>query len=102
MTKNPSPDLPGPALAVEDIHKDFAGVHALRGITLDFPRGTVTALMGENGAGKSTLIKIINGDHRPGRGRVLVAGTPAYCTAPPTPAGTASASSPRNPRSSRT
>ncbi|MFE3200245.1 sugar ABC transporter ATP-binding protein [Embleya sp. NPDC055664] len=82
MTKNPSPDLPGPALAVEDIHKDFAGVHALRGITLDFPRGTVTALMGENGAGKSTLIKIINGDHRPGRGRVLVAGIPRVLHSP--------------------
>ncbi|WP_331769889.1 sugar ABC transporter ATP-binding protein (plasmid) [Embleya sp. NBC_00888] len=82
MTKSPPLDLPGPALAVENIHKDFAGVHALRGITLDFPRGTVTALMGENGAGKSTLIRIINGDHRPGDGRVLVAGTPRELHSP--------------------
>ncbi|WP_406292799.1 sugar ABC transporter ATP-binding protein [Embleya sp. NBC_00888] len=71
-----SPPFETPALTVENIHKEFAGVHALRGITLDFPRGTVTALMGENGAGKSTLIRIINGDHRPSRGRVLINGTP--------------------------
>ncbi|MFI6984877.1 sugar ABC transporter ATP-binding protein [Embleya sp. NPDC050154] len=82
MTQSPPLDSPGSALTVENIHKEFSGVHALRGITLDFPRGTVTALMGENGAGKSTLIRIINGDHRPSDGRIMVAGTPRELHSP--------------------
>lgn len=63
-------------LSVADLSKQFAGVRALREVTVDFPAGQVTALMGENGAGKSTLIKIIDGDHRPDAGRVLLNGHP--------------------------
>ncbi|MFI6497295.1 sugar ABC transporter ATP-binding protein [Nonomuraea typhae] len=63
-------------LRVEELTKHFSGVQALRGVTADFPAGQVTALMGENGAGKSTLIKIVNGDHRPDAGRVLLDGRP--------------------------
>ncbi|MFE0147462.1 sugar ABC transporter ATP-binding protein [Nonomuraea sp. NPDC059007] len=63
-------------LRVEELAKHFSGVQALRGVTCDFPAGQVTALMGENGAGKSTLIKIVNGDHRPDGGRVLLDGHP--------------------------
>ncbi|MCO6011297.1 sugar ABC transporter ATP-binding protein [Actinoallomurus purpureus] len=64
------------------ISKRFAGVRALDDVTLDFPGGAVTALMGENGAGKSTLIKIINGDHLPDRGRVVLDGAPLALHAP--------------------
>jgi L-arabinose transport system ATP-binding protein len=69
-------------LRVTDIAKRFAGVRALEDVTLDFPGGTVTALMGENGAGKSTLIKIINGDHRPDGGRVVLEGRPLELHSP--------------------
>ncbi|MGH3374528.1 MAG: ATP-binding cassette domain-containing protein, partial [Actinoallomurus sp.] len=48
-------------LSVTGISKRFAGVRALNDVTLNFPTGAVTALMGENGAGKSTLIKIMAG-----------------------------------------
>jgi ABC-type sugar transport system ATPase subunit len=64
-----------PGLRVENISKRFAGVRALRDVTLEFPRGEVTALMGENGAGKSTLIKIINGDYRPDEGGIVLGGS---------------------------
>src|SRR5262245_46765584 len=66
----------GTELSVVGISKRFAGVRALDEVTLDFPRGAVTALMGENGAGKSTLIKIINGDYLPDRGQVILEGRP--------------------------
>jgi ABC-2 type transport system ATP-binding protein len=47
---------------------------ALREVTLEFARGTITALVGPNGAGKSTLIRSWMGFERPNEGRVLVEG----------------------------
>ncbi len=61
-------------LRVSGLSKNFAGVPALREVSLDFPAGAVTALMGENGAGKSTLIRILGGDHRPDGGRLELNG----------------------------
>lgn len=61
-------------LRVSGLSKSFAGVPALREVSLDFPAGAVTALMGENGAGKSTLIRILGGDHRPDGGRLELNG----------------------------
>ncbi|MER7706676.1 sugar ABC transporter ATP-binding protein [Kitasatospora sp. NPDC097605] len=64
------------------VGKTFGAVRALSGVTLDFPRGAVTALMGENGAGKSTLLRILTGDHRPTEGRVLLDGRPVELRSP--------------------
>ncbi|MFQ6328025.1 sugar ABC transporter ATP-binding protein [Nocardia sp. CWNU-33] len=61
-------------LRVTGVGKSFAGVPALREVSLDFPAGAVTALMGENGAGKSTLIRILGGDHRPDSGTLELDG----------------------------
>src|SRR5256885_14443558 len=58
-----------------DIHKSYAGVHALRSASFEVRAGEVHALCGENGAGKSTLIKIITGSVVPDAGDVLVGGT---------------------------
>jgi ABC-type sugar transport system ATPase subunit len=69
-------------LGAERISKRFAGVRALHDVTLDFPGGAVTALMGENGAGKSTLIKIIGGDYRPDGGQVTLDGEPLTLNTP--------------------
>ncbi|WP_354644768.1 sugar ABC transporter ATP-binding protein [Kitasatospora camelliae] len=59
---------------VQGLSKWFGTVRALSEVTLDFPVGQVTALMGENGAGKSTLLKILAGDHRPTLGSVVLDG----------------------------
>ncbi|MFJ1796091.1 sugar ABC transporter ATP-binding protein [Kitasatospora griseola] len=74
-TSDPRP--PGAAdegAAVHGLTKRFGPVQALGGVTLDFPAGRITALMGENGAGKSTLLKILTGDHQPTEGQVILDG----------------------------
>jgi rhamnose transport system ATP-binding protein len=61
-------------LRATDISKSYAGVHALRGASLELRAGEVHALVGENGAGKSTLIKILTGAVQPGSGEILIEG----------------------------
>jgi ABC-2 type transport system ATP-binding protein len=47
---------------------------ALRGVSIDIPPGTITALVGPNGAGKSTMIRACVGVERLEEGRLLVNG----------------------------
>jgi simple sugar transport system ATP-binding protein len=61
-------------VGVRNLHKWYSGVHALKGINLDFRRGEVVGLLGDNGAGKSTLIKILSGVHRPDEGEIVFEG----------------------------
>ncbi|HZV50419.1 MAG TPA: sugar ABC transporter ATP-binding protein [Candidatus Dormibacteraeota bacterium] len=69
-------------LEVEDLHKSFGPVRALRGVDFVCRRGVVHALVGENGAGKSTLVGILSGVHLPDRGRLLVEGRPRRFASP--------------------
>ena len=57
-------------LRAVDIHKYFAGVRALDGVTLEIKPGEIHCLAGENGCGKSTLIKIISGVYQRDSGTV--------------------------------
>ncbi|MCZ4123390.1 ABC transporter ATP-binding protein [Streptomyces sp. H39-S7] len=50
-------------------------VTALDGVTLGFPKGTFTAVMGPSGSGKSTLLQCAAGLDRPTRGSVTIGGT---------------------------
>ena len=50
-------------------------VDALRGVSLDIPRGHLTAVMGPSGSGKSTLMHILAGLDRPTEGTVQIDGT---------------------------
>ncbi|MEM7478106.1 MAG: sugar ABC transporter ATP-binding protein [Planctomycetota bacterium] len=61
-------------LDIQDVSKKFAGVHALRGVSMQLARGEVLAVVGENGAGKSTLMKILAGVQKQDSGAILVDG----------------------------
>ncbi|MDT3682780.1 MAG: phosphonate ABC transporter ATP-binding protein [Truepera sp.] len=58
---------------VEVVYK--TGLKALKGVTLDIPRGQFVVVVGLSGAGKSTLIRTVNSLVLPSSGRVVVDGT---------------------------
>src|ERR1700691_5443265 len=64
----------GPAILVEGLVKSFGEVHALRGVDLSVPRGTVLGVLGPNGAGKTTAVRILTTLLPPDGGRALVDG----------------------------
>src|SRR4051794_16182185 len=64
-----------PAVVAEGLVKHFGGVHALDGVDLSVPAGSVLGLLGPNGAGKTTAVRILTTILRPDRGRAEVLGT---------------------------
>ena len=48
-------------LSIKNLSVHYGGIHALRGISLDVPAGTIVTLIGANGAGKSTTLNSIRG-----------------------------------------
>ena len=63
-----------PALRLQQVKKRFGNVHALRGVDLVVPRGSVYALIGPNGAGKTTLFGLCCGYLQADAGLVEVLG----------------------------
>ena len=49
--------------------------HALRGVSLEIPRGSFTCIIGPSGHGKSTLMHLLGGLDRPSGGTVTLDGT---------------------------
>ena len=64
------------------VSKAFAGVHALRNVSLELFAGETHALVGENGAGKSTLIKILAGVYQPDGGQLQIGGETVFLSGP--------------------
>jgi putative ABC transport system ATP-binding protein len=67
------------AVTATDITRRYGegstAVDALRGVSIDLPRGSLTAIMGPSGSGKSTLMHILAGLDRPTGGKVSLDGT---------------------------
>ena len=61
-------------LKLEGVTKSFGGVVATRDVSLDFARGSLSAIIGPNGAGKTTLFNLITGRFPPDAGRILLDG----------------------------
>ncbi|HXE67032.1 MAG TPA: lipid A export permease/ATP-binding protein MsbA, partial [Rhodanobacteraceae bacterium] len=61
-----------------NVHLTYAGASsaALRGISLDCPSGSITALVGRSGSGKSSLASLIPRFYEPTSGEVLLDGHP--------------------------
>jgi ABC-2 type transport system ATP-binding protein len=63
-----------PIIIAEGLHKRFGDTHALRGLDLSVPAGSVCGVLGPNGAGKTTAVRILATLSDPDGGRARVAG----------------------------
>jgi len=61
-------------IVVNDIHKSFGKVQALRGVSFDAPDGRITGLLGPNGAGKSTTLRVLYTVLKPDQGTATIDG----------------------------
>lgn len=63
-----------PLLSVCELDKNFGGVQAVKGLSLDIHAGEIVGLIGPNGSGKSTSVNLISGTLRATRGQILLSG----------------------------
>jgi ABC-2 type transport system ATP-binding protein len=61
-------------VVVENLHKSYGDVHAVRGVSFSIAQGEVFGLLGPNGAGKSTTVEMIEGLRLPDQGSIRVCG----------------------------
>ncbi len=71
--------MPGPVVSARDVTRRYGegetAVDALRGVSIEVPKGQLTAVMGPSGSGKSTLMHILAGLDRATSGEVMIDGT---------------------------
>jgi branched-chain amino acid transport system ATP-binding protein len=61
-------------LKVEGIEASYGSVHALHGVSLEVPEGSIVTVLGANGAGKTTTLRTITGLLRINKGAILYEG----------------------------
>ncbi len=62
------------AIDVKDIHKSFANVEVLKGVSMTAHKGDVISMMGSSGSGKSTFLRCLNLLEIPNSGSVAING----------------------------
>src|SRR5437868_8878883 len=60
-----------PILSLANVRQSYAGILALRGISLDVAKGEFLTLLGPSGSGKSTLLRVIAGLEEPDSADVM-------------------------------
>lgn len=63
-------------LEARDVRKQYGGVAALAGVSLDVGEGEILGVLGPNGSGKTTLFNVISGFTPPTSGSVTFLGHP--------------------------
>ena len=63
---------PTPLLQVKNLYKKFDKLEVLQGITTDFHKGDVVAIIGPSGCGKSTFLRCLNLLEKPNAGQILL------------------------------
>lgn len=58
-------------IKINDLHVYYGGIHALKGISINVPKGKIVSLIGANGAGKSTTLRAIMSLEKPKSGTIL-------------------------------
>jgi ABC-2 type transport system ATP-binding protein len=61
-------------IEVKEVWKSFKIVQAVKGISLNIPKGQFVAILGPNGAGKTTLVEMIEGIQKPDKGDITIMG----------------------------
>jgi len=61
-------------LKIENLHVYYGGIHALKGISFEVPKGKIVTLLGANGAGKSTTLRTITKLVKPAQGSIYFQG----------------------------
>ena len=69
-------------LSIKDLHVHYGGIHAIKGISLEVPRGKVVTLIGANGAGKSSTLRAIAGIVKKSSGSIELEGSEISGLAP--------------------
>jgi ABC-type branched-subunit amino acid transport system ATPase component len=64
-----------PILKIDGLRKEFPGVVAVDGVSLEVRDGEIVGIIGPNGAGKSTLFNCVMGVHEPTDGQVQLGDT---------------------------
>jgi polar amino acid transport system ATP-binding protein len=67
-------DKKEPIIILENVHKRFGHVHALRGVSLEIYPAQVVVVIGPSGSGKSTMLRCINHLESTDSGRIVVDG----------------------------
>ena len=59
-------------LKLKEINKHFGGLHAVKDVSLEVKKGSITGIIGPNGAGKTTLFNIIAGNINENSGDIFL------------------------------
>ena len=84
MSAEPAPAAPPSATADALIVVEGLSFHRGARVVFDsldmtMARGEITAVLGPSGVGKTTLLKLMGGELRPDRGRILIDGRDVHC-----------------------